>query len=59
MKDEVVEQIESLVQKASEAAKSEDAMRYSQAACNAANAMACIANIQAAKGQSNRHAIPI
>jgi hypothetical protein len=31
--------VEKLIDKASEAEKSEDALRFSQAACNAANAM--------------------
>lgn len=31
--------VDSLIQKAAKAEKSEDAMRFSQAACNAANAM--------------------
>ena len=34
--------IETLIAKASEAEKSEDAMRFSQAACNAANAMCAL-----------------
>lgn len=32
-------QVEELIDKAAEAQKSEDALRWSQAACNAANAM--------------------
>lgn len=42
---DVTEQIESLVKKAEAADKSDDALRFSQAACNAANAMACLRNI--------------
>lgn len=41
---DVSKEVESLVKKAEQAEKSEDAMRFSQAACNAANAMACVAN---------------
>lgn len=32
-------EVESLIDKAAQAEKSEDALRFSQAACNAANAM--------------------
>jgi hypothetical protein len=35
---------ELLVDKAATAEKSEDALRFSQAACNVANAMICVAN---------------
>lgn len=41
----VSEEIKALIQKAKDAEKSEDAMRFSQAACNAANAMACVNQI--------------
>lgn len=41
----VQEQIKMLVDKAAKAEKSEDAMRFSQAACNVANAMACVRQI--------------
>ena len=34
--------VETMVKKAAEAEKSEDAMRFSQAACNAANAMCAL-----------------
>ena len=37
-------QIESLVKKAAEAKSADDAMRFSQAACNAANAMRALAD---------------
>lgn len=40
------EMVHTLIQKAAEAEKSEDAMRFSQAACNAANALAVLDNIQ-------------
>ena len=39
-------QIEALVAKAGKAEKSEDALRFSQAATNAANALAVLDNIQ-------------
>lgn len=35
-------QVEVLIDKAADAAKSEDALRFSQAACNAANAMCSV-----------------
>ena len=35
-------EIEALINKAAKADKSDDAMRFSQAACNAANAMRCM-----------------
>jgi hypothetical protein len=38
----VIENVEALVNKAAKADKSEDAMRFSQAACNAANALRCL-----------------
>jgi len=34
--------VEALIKKAADADKSEDAMRFSQAACNAANAMCAL-----------------
>lgn len=37
--------VEELVGKAAKAEKSEDAMRFSQAACNAANAMAVLNDV--------------
>ena len=43
------EQVEALIKKAAEAAKSEDAMKFAQAACNAANALAVFAILQTAK----------
>lgn len=36
--------VEALIEKAAKAEDSADAMRFSQAACNAANAQACVAN---------------
>lgn len=43
---DVSKEVESLVKKAEQSEKSDDAMRFSQAACNAANAMACLDNVQ-------------
>ena len=40
----MTDSVHTLIKKASGAEKSEDAMRFSQAACNAANALACLAN---------------
>ena len=37
-------QVETLINKAATAERSEDAMRFSQAACNAANAMCALKN---------------
>jgi hypothetical protein len=42
---DVSKEVESLVKKAAEAEDSNDALQFSQAACNAANAMACLRNI--------------
>lgn len=44
-KIDVGKEVESLVKKAEQAEKSDDALKFSQAACNAANAMACLRNI--------------
>lgn len=41
--------VEVLIKKAAEAEKSEDAMRLSQAACNAANAMCAVASSKTIK----------
>lgn len=38
--------VETLIEKASKADKSEDAMRFSQAACNAANALCAMKHAQ-------------
>ena len=40
--DELIERVKVLVKKAAESDKSDDAMKFSQAACNAANAMAVL-----------------
>jgi hypothetical protein len=37
-------EVETLIDKAAKAEKSEDAIRFSQAACNAANAMCAVAS---------------
>lgn len=37
-------EVEALIDKAAKAEKSEDALRFSQAACNAANAMCSVAS---------------
>lgn len=39
---DVTKEIESLVKKAEQARSADDALKYSQAACNAANAMRCV-----------------
>lgn len=39
-------EIESLVKKAEQAAKSDDALKFSQAACNAANAMSALLRLE-------------
>lgn len=41
----VSKEVEALVKKAAESVKPDDAMKFSQAACNAANAMACLHSI--------------
>lgn len=41
-----VKNVEALIGKAAEAAYSVDAMRFSQAACNAANAIAVLDNLK-------------
>jgi len=43
--ESIVGRIEELILNAADASDSQDAMRYSQAACNAANAMVTLANI--------------
>jgi hypothetical protein len=40
------ENVEQLITKAAKAEKSEDAMRFSQAACNAANAICALRNAE-------------
>lgn len=39
MNEEATKQVEALIVKAGKAEKSDDAMKFSQAACNAANAL--------------------
>lgn len=45
---ELKKQVESMIDKAAAAYKSEDALRFSQAALNAANAMCALASVEAA-----------
>ncbi len=45
-KIDVSKEVESLVKKAEAAEDSNDALKFSQAACNAANAMACLRSIR-------------
>lgn len=45
-KIDVTKEVESLVKKAEKAQRADDALKFSQAACNAANAMACINTIK-------------
>lgn len=42
-------EVEQLIDKAVKAEKSEDALRFSQAACNAANAMRCLVDAEQAQ----------
>jgi hypothetical protein len=42
-------QVEELIDKAAKADKSEDALRFSQAACNAANAMCAVKSSETIK----------
>jgi len=44
-KAEVTTRIESLIKKAEGTEKSEDALRFSQAACNAANALCAVTSV--------------
>lgn len=47
--EKTIENIELLSDKASKSDKSDDALRFSQAACNLANTFACVTNIKLAK----------
>lgn len=49
MNDAIVKQIQALIAKAAEAQDSADALRYSQAACNAANALCAMRSAPAEK----------
>ena len=42
-------EVEALIEKAAKTEKSEDALRFSQAACNAANAMCAVASSKTIK----------
>lgn len=44
--DIMIEQVGSMIAKAEKAVKSEDALRFSQAACNAANAMCSLTHFK-------------
>ena len=46
MSDNKRKEIELLIDKAAKAEKSDDAMRFSQAACNSANTMICVCNTE-------------
>lgn len=43
---DLTKEVESLVKKAEKAEKADDALKFSQAASNSANAMACVNQIQ-------------
>jgi hypothetical protein len=43
------QEVKSMISKAAKANSADEAMRYSQAACNAANALVTLANIKAMK----------
>jgi hypothetical protein len=50
-----IKEVETLIDKAAKAEKSEDAVRFSQAACNVANALCAVGNeLRAAKGSMFR-----
>jgi hypothetical protein len=49
MKDNLAKAVEALIIKAAETVKSEDAMRFSQAACNVANALCVLKGAQLEK----------
>lgn len=44
--------VETLLKKAADSAQSDDAMRFSQAACNAANAMCALGSALAGKAKN-------
>ncbi len=52
---DVSKEIESLVAKAEKAATAVEALQYSQAASNAANAMACTWSVQAGMGKTGKN----
>ena len=45
--DELVKAVEAMIQKAAQADKSDDAVKFSQAACDAANAMCTLNDLKA------------
>lgn len=48
--EKLTEFVEAMVEKAGTAEKSDDALKFSQAACNAANAMAQLRNVELRQG---------
>jgi hypothetical protein len=54
---DVTKEVESLVKKAEKAEKSDDALKFSQAACNSANAMACLQTIQNVREKIERKVV--
>ncbi len=50
MKDYKRKEVEQLIEKAVRAEKSDDALRFSQAACNSANAMRCVIDAEQVSG---------
>jgi hypothetical protein len=52
MSVDLVKEVESLIKKAASTEKAEDAMRFSQAACNAANAMYTVSQVQEPKAST-------
>jgi hypothetical protein len=50
MTDDLKKQVESMIKKAGESDKSDDALKFSQAACNAANAMCSLVTAENMKG---------
>lgn len=45
--------VESMVEKASKAEKADDALKFSQAACNAANAMNTLYHVESVKAEND------
>ena len=52
-------EIELLIDKAAKAESSEDALRFSQAACNAASAVACTVSTEAGRKEAERDSCSI
>lgn len=51
---QIEQRVRSLVIRAEQAQKSDDALKFSQAACNAANAMACLQSIRLQEKESEQ-----